>query len=530
MQTSDFHTKNEHGQIEQLSKADQSRKEKTILVTIVANIILVVLKYWLAAVSGSLALKASTWHSFGDVFVSVFVLAGLFTSRLKFVNRSHAIVVENVVALIVAVFMFYTAFDIFRDVTGGADTVDLRYIWPVTVGSLLTIAITYFTARYKEFVGKATGSLSLLASGYHSRMDLYASVLVVVSLIATAMGIGVLDRLAAAIVIILIVMAGWEIAESAISALRKGGLLRIRETGIAGVHFHGKRPIALIGGILLLFTLFSGLYSIQMGEQAVVRRLGKVVGINGPGLAYRIPFLDQVTIVAVDSVRQVQTTESLVLTGDTNLINTKLSIQYKINDPEKYLFNVMNAEELILKEAETSLRMATASRSVDDLLTIGRKDILSQTQSQTQKLIDEHNVGLKITNIQLLSVTPPGEVADAFRDVSSAREDKDTYINEALAYQNETVANARGESSKQTLTAKADKDQRINVANGEATRFTNKLTSYNLAPGVTRTRLYLESLEKVLPDIRKYILADGLTSDSTDLWLNGQIISEQSQP
>lgn len=514
---------------------DQGRKEKTILVTIVANLFLVGLKYWLAAISGSLALKASAWHSFGDVFVSGFVLAGFYTSRLKFAKSHHLILVENIVALIVSGFMFYTAFDIFRDVTGGNEVIDLRYIWPVTIGSFLTIVITYFTARYKEYVGKATGSLSLLASGYHSRMDLYASILVVVSLIASALGIGVLDRLAAAIVIILIVMAGWEIADSAISALKKGGLLRLSENGIAGVHFHGKRPIALIGGILLVFTLFSGLYSTAMGDQAVVRRLGKVVGTSGPGLHYRIPFLDTVTTVNVDSIKQVQTPESLVLTGDTNLINTKLSVQYKVTDPAAYLFNVYNAEDLILKEAETSLRMSVASRGVDDLLTSGRKDILAQTQSKTQELINEHNVGLQITNIQLLSVTPPTEVADAFRDVSSAREDKNTYINEALAYQNETVAVARGEASKQTQTATAAKTERINIANGEATRFTNKLTSYSLSPDVTRTRLYLESLEKVLPNINKFILSAGLETDSTDLWLtngqtSGQNTNQQNSP
>lgn len=513
----------------------QGRREKTILVTIVANLLLVGLKYWLAGISGSLALRASAWHSLGDVFVSVFVLAGFYTSRLKFAKSHHVILVENAVALIVAGFMFYSAFDIFRDVTGGNEVIDLRYIWPVAIGSFLTILITYFTARYKEYVGKATNSISLLASGYHSRMDLYASVLVVVSLVATAMGIGVLDRLAASVVIILIVAAGWEIAESSISALKKGGLLRLQEDGIVGAHFHGKRPLILVGSILLIFALLSGLYSIQLGDQAVIRRLGKVAGTTGPGLHYRIPFLDQVTTVNVDNIKQVETSESLVLTGDTNLINAKLSIQYKITNPADYLFNVADTQDLILKEAEASLRMSVAAKGVDELLTAGRKDILAQTQSKTQELLNEHRAGLQITNIQLLSVTPPTEVADAFRDVSSAREDKNTYINEALAYQNETVAIARGEASKQTQTADAAKSERINIAGGEANRFTNKLTAYSLSPDVTRTRLYLESLEKVLPDINKFVLASGVETDSTDLWLTnsispGQNTGQQTQP
>lgn len=512
-----------------LKLLDSGRKEKTIFVTLVANFILVVLKYWLAAISGSLALKASAWHSLGDVFVSGLVLGGFYVSRLKFAKNHHLILVENIIALIVSGFMFYSAFDIFRDVTGGSESIDLNYIWPVAIGSFLTILITYFTARYKEYVGKQTDSISMLASGYHSRMDLYASILVVVSLVAAAMGIGVLDRLAASVVIILIVAAGWEIAESAISAIRKGGLVQLQDGESGNSHFHFKRPLILIASILIVFTLFSGFYSVQLGDQAVVRRLGKVAGVSGPGLHYRIPFLDQITMVNVDNIQQVQTQESLVLTGDTNLINAKLSVQYKITNPADYLFNVADTQDLILKEAEASLRMSVASKGVDDLLTAGRKDILAQTESKTQELLDQHKAGLKITNIQLLSVTPPAEVADAFRDVSSAREDKNTYINEALAYQNETVALARGEASKQTQTADAAKTERINLASGESIRFTNKLTAYGLAPDVTRTRLYLESLEKVLPNIsNKFVLASGIQTDSTDLWLTNSVTAGQN--
>lgn len=500
-----------------------NRKEKTILVTIVANLALVGLKYGLAALSGSLALRASAWHSMGDVFVALFVLAGLFASRWEAKRRSRIGLIENVVALIVSGFIFYIAYDIFREVVIGDEQPDLRYMWPVTIASLLTVAITYFIARYKEYVGRETGSVSLIASGYHSRMDLYASVLVVVSLAATALGLGALDRIAAVVVILFVIMAGWEIASSALQALLRGGVLQIEEESVAHVRHHTRRFAYFAAGVMLLFILLSGFYVIQLGQRGVVRRFGQVVADVGPGLYYRLPFIDQVDRVAVDEVRQVYTGTALLLTGDTNLIEVSLSVQYNVTNPVAFLFNVSQPEQLVTREAEAALRETVAQRGVDDLLTTGRTAILEQTLAQTQALLDEHQAGLRVTDVQLLAVTPPADVAESFRDVASAREDKDTFINEALAYQNEVVPTARGQAAQTIQAAQAEKQRKIDLATGESTRFVQKLGAYNLAPEVTRTRLYLEALEQVLPDIKKFIVDPTVETDSTELWLtNGQ--------
>lgn len=500
-----------------------NRKEKTILVTIGANLILVGLKYGLAALSGSLALRASAWHSMGDVFVALFVLAGLFASRWEAKRRSQIGLIENVVALIVSGFIFYIAYDIFREVVIGDEQPDLRYMWPVTIASLLTVAITYFIARYKEYVGRETGSVSLIASGYHSRMDLYASVLVVISLAATALGLGTLDRIAAVVVILFVIMAGWEIASSALQALLRGGVLQIEEESVAHVRHHTRRFAYFAAGVMLLFILLSGFYVIQLGQRGVVRRFGQVVADVGPGLYYRLPFIDQVDRVAVDEVRQVYTGTALLLTGDTNLIEVSLSVQYNVTNPVAFLFNVSQPEQLVTREAEAALRETVAQRGVDELLTTGRTAILQQTLAQTQALLDEHQAGLRVTDVQLLAVTPPADVAESFRDVASAREDKDTFINEALAYQNEVVPTARGQAAQTIQTAQAEKQRKIDLATGESTRFVQKLGAYNLAPEVTRTRLYLEALEQVLPDIKKFIVDPTVETDSTELWLtNGQ--------
>lgn len=280
----------------------------------------------------------------------------------------------------------------------------------MTAAALLTIAITYFTARYKEYVGRATNSPSLIAGGYHSRMDLYASILVLVSLAASALGLGALDRLAAVVVIIFVIFAGWEIAGSALRALMNGGVPHLEADSIAYVRHHTQRFARFAAGALVLLILLSGFYTIQPGERGVVRRFGRVVADVGSGLHYRLPVVDRLDRVAMDEVRQVQTGTSLMLTGDTNLINVALSVHYNVTDAVAYLFNVGQPEQLVIQEAEAAIRQAVAKRGVDELLTTGRKAILAQTLAQTQALFDEHNAGIRVTNVQLLAVNPPPSV------------------------------------------------------------------------------------------------------------------------
>jgi membrane protease subunit HflK len=495
------------------------RKQRTILITIIANLVLVGLKYGLAAVSGSLALRASAWHSMGDVFVSLFVLAGLIASRWEAGGRSRAGLVENIVALIVSGFIFYVAYDIFAEVVIGDQGQELRNLWVVTIASLLTIGITYFIARYKEYVGREADSPSLVASGYHSRMDLYASILVVVSLAFSALGLGALDRLAAVVVIVFVLMAGWEIASSALRALLTQGRLSLEPGSLDHLRNHTRRFIRFALGILALFLGLSGFYAVQPGEAGVVRRFGQVVAEVGPGLHYRLPVVERVDRVAMAEVRQTQTGTSLMLTGDTNLIEVGMSVHYNVTDPVAYLFRVNQIDQLVAQAAEAAIRQAVAERSVDELLTTGRDAILSNARTQTQALLDEHNTGVRVLDLQMLKVSPPVEVAEAFRDVASAREDKNTYINEAEAYRNERVPTARGEAEEMLQAAQAEKQRRTDLASGEAERFTNGLLAYRDAPQVTRIRLYLEALEQVLPGVsQKFILDPSVQIETTDLW------------
>jgi len=206
-----------------------NRKERTILITLIANILLIVFKFWLAGASGSTALQASAVHSITDVAIGVFVLLGLFigrwdASRPAVKQRFSSI--ENWIALVVAAAIFYAAYNIVIEVLSG-ETPELRNLGVITLASLITVAATYFIARYRLYVGKQTNSLALLASGTHSQMDIYATILVVISLAGSALGLPNLDRAAAAVVAVFTVYSGYEIAVSAIRALRRREILDI---------------------------------------------------------------------------------------------------------------------------------------------------------------------------------------------------------------------------------------------------------------------------------------------------------------
>jgi membrane protease subunit HflK len=207
-----------------------------------------------------------------------------------------------------------------------------------------------------------------------------------------------------------------------------------------------------------------------------------------------------------------------MLTGDTNLIEVGLNIHYTVADAGSYLFNVDRPEDLVAREAEAAVRQAVARRPVEGLLTEGREEIVEDATTRLQKSLDGHSAGVRVTGVNLLEVRPPASVAAAFRDVASAREDKATYVNEAGAYRNEIVPVARGDAGKAREQARAERRSKTNRATGEAQRFAARAEAFLEAPEVTRTRLYLEAMERVLPPVKKYLLSPEVKVDSTDLW------------
>lgn len=507
------------------------RKERTVFVTIIINFLLIAFKFWLAGASGSLSLRASALHSIADATIGGFVLIGLFISRWdasRQQRKSQVSVIENWVALAVAAAIFYVGLDIVLEVLGGPPP-ELKNLGPITLASFVTVAAAYFIARYKLYVGRQTNSPALIAGGYHSQMDIYASIVVVAGLAGSALGLPNLDRAAAAVVVVFILFSGYEIAASAISALRHRETLDIEgETGEAHKHtfaptgvWRAFLPVSAL--ILVALYLLSGFYTVQPGQAAVVRRFGGVVAGNvGPGLHYRLPWpVDRVDIVAVNTVRRAETPTSLMLTGDENLINVRLSVHYTISDPAKFLLNVVEPEALIAQAADAAVRQVVANETVDALLTVDKAAIQQKTAALTQTALEGYDAGLQVLGVQLLESSPPPEVADAFRDVASAREDKNTFINEAVAYQNEVLPAARGEAVTIIEAANAYYAEKTGLATGEAALFASRQGAYAQSPEITRLRLYLEAVEKVLPGAYKYVLDAAVELQATDLWFPG---------
>ena len=507
-----------------------NRKERTVLVTIVINLLLIAFKFWLAGASGSLSLRASALHSIADAAIGGFVLLGLLIghwgeSRAQ--RKGQVSVIENWVALAVAAAIFYVGFDIIVEVLSG-EPPELTNLGPIALASLVTVATAYFIARYKLYVGRQTNSPALIAGGYHSQMDIYASLVVVAGLAGAALGLPNLDRTAAAVVVVFIFFSGYEIAASAIHAIRHRETLDIE--GETQAHPHAlpasglwQRLVPVTILILLALYFVSGFFTVQPGEAAVVRRFGQVIENNvGPGLHYRLPWpVDRVDIIAVNSIRRTETAASLMLTGDENLINVRVSVHYAVADPAAFLLNIVDPEALVTQTADAATRQVVATESVDALLTTDKSAIQKRAADLTQAALDDYFSGIEILGVQLLESSPPLEVADAFRDVASAREDRNTFINEALAYQNEVVPVARGDAANAVQAATAYRAEKIALAAGDAALFTSRQGAYADAPEITRLRLYLEAAEKVLPGARKYILDSAVRLQTTDLWFPG---------
>ena len=503
-----------------------NRKERTMALAIGLNLFVILLKFGLARASDSLAMSASAWHSFADIFVNVFVLAGLIASRAVETPRrgvstapraGRLSLIENGVALVVAGFIIVMGINIFRQVAGHPMHA-LMNLGPVTLGSLLTIVAAFVVSRLLLYVGRQEDSPSLIASGYHAQMELWSSLVVVLGLAGSALGIQSLDRAAAVLVVLFVVFAGYDIGSSALSALRARGLLQVS-------HAHHQRPVwrafmSVAALALVVFYFASGFYVVQPDERAVVRRFGQVVAPSvAPGLHYRLPWpVDRVDILSVTTVRRAETDRALMLTGDENLINMRLSVHYVIADPVAYLFRVTGADGLVASAAEAAVRQVIAEEAVDNVLTVDKALIQSRAAELAQATLDAYQTGLRLVDVQLLESSPPEAVADAFRDVASAREDKQTVINEALAYKNEVIPTARGDAATTVNAAKAYAAQKVNGATGEAARFAAQQAAHAGQPEITHVRLYLEAIENVLPGVRKFVVDPAVTLQTTDLW------------
>jgi membrane protease subunit HflK len=305
-------------------------------------------------------------------------------------------------------------------------------------------------------------------------------------------------------------------------------------TGEKAFHGHGDVIFAgkskkIAGGLAMIFAaayLLSGVYLVKWDETGIVRRLGALRKFEaGPGLHYRLPYpLEEVTLVKKDSIRSVSIggrgyPAQELLTGDTNLLRVNMTVHYKVADAFKFALNVNGLDQLINAAAVTSIRRIVGSEGIDHLLTSGRAEVQSSSKENLQKLLDANEAGIEVVGVQLLAMDPPDEVIPSFQDLASATQDKTVYINEAQAYSNMLLPRARAEAYKTLKTAEGNRDEKIKTAEGDAMLFTEKLMAYLDSREVTEFRLYMEAMDKILPNVQKILLGGDIKISNTDLWI-----------
>ncbi|NRA41161.1 MAG: FtsH protease activity modulator HflK [Pseudomonadales bacterium] len=268
--------------------------------------------------------------------------------------------------------------------------------------------------------------------------------------------------------------------------------------------FSGKLIAVALVILAVLYTA-SGFYTVDEQEQAVVLRFGKYNDTRGPGLHFNPPLIDRVLKLNITSQRSQRFNETM-LTEDENIVDVSLSTQYTITDPEKFLLRVRDPETSLKHAAESALRHVIGSVTLDLILTEGKKQISIDVQQRLQNYLDDYQTGILVTTVNIEDAQPPAEVQAAFDDVIRAKEDEQRVKNEAETYSNGIIPEARGLAKRQIEEATAYKDQVIARAEGEANRFEALLTEYQKAPEVTRQRLYIDAMQKVLNNSSKVLV------------------------
>lgn len=281
---------------------------------------------------------------------------------------------------------------------------------------------------------------------------------------------------------------------------RGGGFPSLPGGGLTG------KTLAILGGILLAVWLLSGIYIIQPAERGVVLRFGAYAYMTEPGPHWRIPYpIEDVVKVNVDEISSF-THKAAMLTQDENIVELELTVQSRIQDAADYLFQDQSPEKTLRDATETEVRKTIGASKLDFILTEGRGAIAVSIKDRVQNLMNQYKTGLEVTSVNMQPAKPPEQVKDAFDDAIKAREDKERLENKAEAYANEIVPQARGEAARMEADAKAYRDRVIASAEGESARFVSVLGEYAKAPEVTRERLYLETMEKVLGETNKVLL------------------------
>ncbi len=275
----------------------------------------------------------------------------------------------------------------------------------------------------------------------------------------------------------------------------------------------------IIAGLLILLV-WQSVFIVAPDEEGVVKRFGVPVRAVEPGPHFKIPFVETVLQPKVEKLYRVEIgfrtsqqgrqqmvpQEALMLTGDMNILAIEFIVQYKIKEAREFLFNVADIHETIGKAAEASMREVVGKSKIDEALTTGKAVIQADTMALLQTILDQYHSGVQIAAVQLQDVNPPEAVAAAFKDVTNAKEDREKLINQAQGYRNDIIPRAKGEAAELVNRARGFAQARLNRAQGETNRFLATLKEYNQAKDVISKRIYIETLEEILPNVEKVII------------------------
>ena len=278
-----------------------------------------------------------------------------------------------------------------------------------------------------------------------------------------------------------------------------------------------KSIILIVAGILVLSQ---AVFKVEPDEEGLVKRFGDVVRTVGPGPHLKLPFFETVVTPKVEKLHRIEVgfrtnargraqivpKEALMLTGDMNILSVEFIVQYKISNAKEYLFNVADIEGTIQKAAEAAMREIIGKNKIDEALTVGKAGIQQSTQELLQTIVDEYEGGIQIATVQLLDVNPPQKVAKFFKDVASAKEEREQLINQAHGYRNDIIPKAKGQAAEDVNQAKGYAQARVARSEGEANHFLQTLAEYKKAKDVIGKRLYIETMEEVLSGVDKIIL------------------------
>jgi modulator of FtsH protease HflK len=304
---------------------------------------------------------------------------------------------------------------------------------------------------------------------------------------------------------------------------------RQRLAGLFGGRGGGRRPgnaggkgfpggAWLLVALVVVIWLASGFYIVDASQRGVVLRFGKYHQTTEPGPQWHLPYpIESVEVVNLSQVRTLEVgyrtnvknkvlKESLMLTDDENIVDLQFALQYMLKDPKEYLFTNRNPDETVMQVAESAMREIVGKSKMDFVLYEGRESIRAQAQKLMQEILDRYQTGIAISQVTMQQAQPPEQVQAAFDDAVKATQDRERQINEGQAYANDVVPKARGTASRLMQEAEGYKQRIIATAEGEASRFRQIATEYSRAPGVTRERMYLDTVQQILSSTSKVIV------------------------